>query len=148
MPGLLYLFKKTGRPIQHKAPKNLPVEETLISTVPQDPIKLHVPWRMKTACLCGRMLRKSDWDPSKHFYCYLFYLFCSCSRFRHLRLKQRKLRDYVSEMVDLPKVNNSCHQVVFFLWTGQQRKAQRGSSSTQYFPGSLSKAVQAHWAPV
>lgn len=28
-------------------------------------------------------------------------------RFRHLRLKQRKLRDYVSEMVDLPKVNGN-----------------------------------------
>ncbi|XP_010883316.1 intermediate conductance calcium-activated potassium channel protein 4 isoform X2 [Esox lucius] len=31
--------------------------------------------------------------------------------FRHLRLKQRKLRDYASEMVDLPKVNNSHHTV-------------------------------------
>lgn len=32
-------------------------------------------------------------------------------RFRHLRLKQRKLRDYASEMVDLPKVNQPHHTV-------------------------------------
>ncbi|KAM7420528.1 hypothetical protein PAMA_014985 [Pampus argenteus] len=34
--------------------------------------------------------------------------------FRHLRLKQRKLRDYANEMVDLPKVNYSCHWNILF----------------------------------
>lgn len=34
----------------------------------------------------------------------------STTRFRHLRLKQRKIRDYASEMVDLSKVSQDIHR--------------------------------------
>lgn len=54
-------------------------------------------------------IKQLKYDCVKYFHMTEIYQTFILHRFRHLRLKQRQLRDYVSEMVDLPKVSDSCH---------------------------------------
>lgn len=67
-------------------------------------------------------------------------------RFRHLRLKQRKLRDYVSEMVDLPKVNGNAGWKVLCVFhsRGIEIPLKTLISHAQAFTGCLSLGVQTH----